>query len=154
MGMGHLTRMLHLAESLNKDYDFSFFVITDEESIPILDESRFQSQLVNSETCGERIRDFNPQLILVDRRDTDKLFLKELRKITRIITFDNSGNTDYADRVINALPLANGMEVPSNYSGLNYLILNDKIQSSVKHYARSEERRVGKACRYRWSPYH
>ncbi len=135
MGMGHLTRMLHLAESLNKDYDFSFFVITDEESIPILDESRFQSQLVNSETCGERIRDFNPQLILVDRRDTDKLFLKELRKITRIITFDNSGNTDYADRVINALPLANGMEVPSNYSGLNYLILNDKIQSSVKHYA-------------------
>ena len=28
------------------------------------------------------------------------------------------------------------------------------IESIVKHYKRSEERRVGKECRSRWSPYH
>src|SRR5690349_25075887 len=27
-------------------------------------------------------------------------------------------------------------------------------QRSKRHYGRSEERRVGKECRYRWSPYH
>ena len=31
---------------------------------------------------------------------------------------------------------------------------NEKIKREIKKYPRSEERRVGKECRSRWSPYH
>ena len=31
---------------------------------------------------------------------------------------------------------------------------NCNSNSSISHEARSEERRVGKECRSRWSPYH
>ena len=37
------------------------------------------------------------------------------------------------------------------------VIITEKIAESLgfdKKIARSEERRVGKECRYRWSPYH
>ena len=34
------------------------------------------------------------------------------------------------------------------------LDLADRIAESPEVYSRSEERRVGKECRSRWSPYH
>ena len=34
------------------------------------------------------------------------------------------------------------------------LNLANDIEKDPKKYARSEERRVGKECRSRWSPYH
>ena len=30
----------------------------------------------------------------------------------------------------------------------------EAVNQIVRHYRRSEERRVGKECRSRWSPYH
>ena len=39
-----------------------------------------------------------------------------------------------------------------NKSGLNSIA--DKFENKLKPYTRSEERRVGKECRSRWSPYH
>src|SRR3712207_9371267 len=33
-------------------------------------------------------------------------------------------------------------------------IYRDPVRSSRGHFTRSEERRVGKECRSRWSPYH
>ena len=36
----------------------------------------------------------------------------------------------------------------------NPLIDTTSFDSSAKEYIRSEERRVGKECRSRWSPYH
>ena len=40
------------------------------------------------------------------------------------------------------------------YSGMNLSADVLKHQPMVEKYARSEERRVGKECRSRWSPYH
>ena len=34
------------------------------------------------------------------------------------------------------------------------LVTSDDIEENVLEFARSEERRVGKECRSRWSPYH
>src|SRR5256885_10553869 len=40
----------------------------------------------------------------------------------------------------------------------NYGVMNDKrvllVYDDARHFVRSEERRVGKECRSRWSPYH
>ena len=36
----------------------------------------------------------------------------------------------------------------------NYHKLRERIGADVKFLGRSEERRVGKECRSRWSPYH
>ena len=33
-------------------------------------------------------------------------------------------------------------------------IIKDGLMSTIAPYIRSEERRVGKECRSRWSPYH
>ena len=41
--------------------------------------------------------------------------------------------------------------------GVTIMALDDKldqVKGAVKENARSEERRVGKECRSRWSPYH
>ena len=46
----------------------------------------------------------------------------------------------------NLLKYGNGM--CSMYNGLGF------IKMSMNYYTRSEERRVGKECRSRWSPYH
>ena len=40
----------------------------------------------------------------------------------------------------------------SAWRGLNYTVMNSETASDLK--IRSEERRVGKKCRSRWSPYH
>ena len=36
----------------------------------------------------------------------------------------------------------------------NFTIVNDTFQEASDAINRSEERRVGKECRSRWSPYH
>ena len=33
-------------------------------------------------------------------------------------------------------------------------VTKEQLEEIVKKYPRSEERRVGKECRSRWSPYH
>ena len=38
------------------------------------------------------------------------------------------------------------------YNSRNQMLL--QLRSNAKHHFRSEERRVGKECRSRWSPYH
>ena len=40
------------------------------------------------------------------------------------------------------------------YSSLKLGIKNVDIPTPINKYFRSEERRVGKECRSRWSPYH
>ena len=49
------------------------------------------------------------------------------------------------------------MEITEIYKDLNlYLKITDDDIINIYHYlrSRSEERRVGKECRSRWSPYH
>ena len=47
-------------------------------------------------------------------------------------------------------------ELKDNYDelGLPYETVIECASSSLRHRTRSEERRVGKECRSRWSPYH
>ena len=45
-----------------------------------------------------------------------------------------------------------GMIMIAIYLGMAYLLLFTSLFSNL--YDRSEERRVGKECRSRWSPYH
>ena len=40
------------------------------------------------------------------------------------------------------------------YSCYTYMPMNRTSQDSQPYQSRSEERRVGKECRSRWSPYH
>ena len=53
-----------------------------------------------------------------------------------------------------------GIYDPSDYDlSINMWEFSDgekisKIVKKIKKYSRSEERRVGKECRSRWSPYH
>ena len=37
---------------------------------------------------------------------------------------------------------------------LQYLSMHQMVGTEIFDYVRSEERRVGKECRSRWSPYH
>ena len=43
--------------------------------------------------------------------------------------------------------------VTSGIDGVDFMCINTDAQA-LKHSKRSEERRVGKECRSRWSPYH
>ena len=75
---------------------------------------------------------------------------------------DASNNTvllQYATRLANYGFVVLGMEETQNVkAAIDYLSLKDEVDPN-KMYAmgicnRSEERRVGKECRSRWSPYH
>src|SRR2546430_7324481 len=39
-------------------------------------------------------------------------------------------------------------------TGMRYMVMTTKHHEGFCHFDRSEERRVGKECRSRWSPYH
>ena len=39
-------------------------------------------------------------------------------------------------------------------SNMNAAVLAQKFYAGIDSFTRSEERRVGKECRSRWSPYH
>ncbi len=134
MGMGHLTRMAHLADYLQSKFETHFFVETDENSIHLLDEKRMRYRIIKLNEDHTLIRSFEPHIIFVDKRDTIKQDLKRLQKIAKVITFDNAGETEFANFVINALPLPDDLQVQSNFSGKDYLIFNDEIEKHKKIY--------------------
>ena len=52
---------------------------------------------------------------------------------------------------------ANGKAITKNVLGRTQAEVKDKLRTAIedsKKLDRSEERRVGKECRSRWSPYH
>src|SRR2546425_11915209 len=61
------------------------------------------------------------------------------------------GKSDVPETVYVNLRIMSGrVEVPMTEYGTNLL----QIRALAQHGCRSEERRVGKECRSRWSPYH
>ena len=44
--------------------------------------------------------------------------------------------------------------VPKLFGYTSFAVLSDSMYPEIKKGYRSEERRVGKECRSRWSPYH
>ena len=47
-----------------------------------------------------------------------------------------------------------GVPISWSNSGLTFCFCGDRAVLHFGEYLRSEERRVGKECRSRWSPYH
>src|SRR5690348_18496440 len=78
--------------------------------------------------------------------------------LTRLASESSAINTDYED----------GMDIPGSsflWIGANHHLNRAEVQQFIHHLThwvqhgtlntrRSEERRVGKECRYRWSPEH
>src|SRR6266511_5479430 len=70
--------------------------------------------------------------------------------------YSTTGSTDWA----NAQPIVHHGRVRTVSLGLNGNLTNaadlreELVEQGVKLGSRSEERRVGKECRSRWSPYH
>ena len=74
---------------------------------------------------------------------------------TLIVYFSESGNTQGMANIIHELIGADIVEIEMQhpYSD-NYSALLDEAERDLIANARSEERRVGKESRSRWSPYH
>ena len=77
------------------------------------------------------------------------------------------GGSQLQVNVVDPETLIAAMEDPENHKDVivrvggfsdNFVLLDKRIQTEIlkrtEHNARSEERRVGKECRSRWSPYH
>src|SRR5256885_2191132 len=60
-------------------------------------------------------------------------------------------NMDYSTAFCDAggRTVAQGLTLPAHLSSFP-----DALAATIARYGRSEERRVGKECRSRWSPYH
>ena len=64
----------------------------------------------------------------------------------------NGGNSPLV--VIDGFPTTSGLESLSPDEIESISVLKDAASTSLYGLLRSEERRVGKECRSRWSPYH
>src|SRR2546421_13098057 len=67
-------------------------------------------------------------------------------------SFIAQGSRSPVDLVVRFMPLVrpHGIDQPAPAGDL----LKRGVKESAEHSMRSEERRVGKECRSRWSPYH
>src|SRR5256884_9545417 len=85
----------------------------------------------------------------ITRVETDYEGRNELRgskQITRVETnYEDRNELRGSKRII---------KLEMNYEGRNELRNYVSIREIISYLLRSEERRVGKECRSRWSPYH
>ena len=61
--------------------------------------------------------------------------------------------TAYKDELIGEVDILHNLELVEALARDVCADTGDYVETDVDH-ARSEERRVGKECRYRWAPYH
>ena len=52
------------------------------------------------------------------------------------------------------MAVGNSLANRQQKTGLTAYLTNDAVKRQINNVVRSEERRVGKECRSRWSPYH
>lgn len=119
-GFGHITRMKLISNSLKEYYNFTFSSINDNSNI-------FKDHTIN--TCKyNEIENLNPYLIIIDSREVDSKYIKELKKISNVIIIDSVGNERaFADIVIEMLPnIDNSKEV--NIKPFIATILNSNIK--------------------------
>lgn len=119
-GFGHITRMKFISNKLKEYYNFTFSSINDNSGI-------FKDNTIN--TCRyNEIENLNPYLIIVDSREVDSKYIKELKKISNVIIIDSVGNERaFADIVIEMLPnIDNSKEV--NIKPFIATILNSNVK--------------------------
>ena len=74
-----------------------------------------------------------------------------LAEVTDFITV-NKGNIIYLDQYVDHVENIFFMRI--EWELKDFLVPQEKIEDYFRTLYRSEERRVGKECRSRWSPYH
>ena len=74
---------------------------------------------------------------MVERDEVETIIVKDLSRLGR----------EY-------LQVGQYTEIYFPEKGVRFIAVNDGVDSLVESSNRSEERRVGKECRSRWSPYH
>lgn len=119
-GFGHITRMKFISNKLKEYYNFTFSSINDNSGI-------FKDNTIK--TCKyNEIENLNPYLIIVDSREVDSKYIKELKKISSVIIIDSVGNERaFADIVIEMLPnIDNSKEV--NIKPFIATILNSNVK--------------------------
>lgn len=70
-GFGHITRMKFIADRLKEYYNFIFSSINDNSDL-------FKDKTIKSCKYNE-IKSLNPYLIIVDSREVESKFIKELK---------------------------------------------------------------------------
>ena len=80
------------------------------------------------------------------------LLIEGARRIGKSTVVEEFARNEYKSYILIDFSIASNeiKEVFEDMSDLNYFFL----QLQLHYHVRSEERRVGKECRSRWSPYH
>lgn len=119
-GFGHITRMKFIANRLKDNYNFIFSSINNYSDI-------FKDNTINKCKYNE-IKKLNPYLIIVDNREVESKFIKELKTISNVIIIDSIGEErELADIVIEMLPnIDNSKEV--NIKPFIATVLNSNIK--------------------------
>ena len=89
--------------------------------------------------------DRNARIFLLD--EIKRIQNKSGSKIKKFKILKNKKKSSYT--VIELFAGAGGTAIGMENAGIEHVLLNE-----YDKHARSEERRVGKECRSRWSPYH
>ena len=79
---------------------------------------------------------------------------KDLKKVVVLLAHPNMENSQANKALLDAIKDIEDVAIFNLYEMLEQDILNMDAWSRIISHARSEERRVGKECRSRWSPYH
>ena len=82
-------------------------------------------------------------------KNTFLILLKLVVIVGLIVYLPSKVSSPSKAQVINAIDNSN--QVTASYQNVESKVVKDK---KIHIYNRSEERRVGKECRSRWSPYH
>lgn len=138
-GMGHIYRMLTLAEELRKDFDITFLVKGDEVVMNKVKSNGFDAMNISNDEI-EIISRINPDIVIFDKFEVKEDVVRKIKERSSkiIFLFDNESTANkYADAVINAIV---GVKVKDmdrkTYCGLKYLILRKEFHEYWKRKKR------------------
>jgi CMP-N-acetylneuraminic acid synthetase/spore coat polysaccharide biosynthesis predicted glycosyltransferase SpsG len=131
VGLGHVYNALAIADEI-LEHQVSFLV--DHHSDLAYDKIKKAHHSVYMQNEPDIIKDIeklNPDVIINDRLDTTKDYIKSLKKDHRlIINFEDLGEGSYeADLVINAM-YPEGKKIENHFYGKDYFILRNEFQYS------------------------
>ena len=120
------------------------FMVNEED----MNELNRRFALTNFKSKREFYRDsiFKNRIISIDISGE---FRKELRELTSIVS-RNSANLNQIAKAVNSI----GIIYKDDIESIKKALQGELLFLSEFRSSRSEERRVGKECRSRWSPYH
>lgn len=133
IGMGHIYRSASLCQELKNCGHEVAFITKDKiakEFFSKISNCIFISNL-NSLKINNFLKNFSPELILLDKLKESKIVLKNLRKFCPILAIDYTGkHYDLIDYGINILYHKTGIK-KNSFSGFNYAILNKNFKKNT-----------------------